>query len=115
MLLNNLPHNLVHKVDGYLQTGLRDRNIAASVNQKVPEARGTGRCDLKECLPSIQGDNTCTEYCKTLRRYLLQFCNDWRTLLWAAIYARHPEIMQIVEPSSIVAGVAMESYILGGF
>ena len=32
MSLNNLPHNLVHKVDGYLQTGLRDRNIAASVN-----------------------------------------------------------------------------------
>ena len=57
------------------------------MNQKVPEARGTGRCDLEECLLSIQVDKACTEYCKTLRRYLPQFCNDWRTLLWAAIYA----------------------------
>ena len=46
--------------------------------------------------------------------FLPQFCNDWRTLLCAAIYAEHPEIMQILEPTSIVAGVAMESYILGG-
>ena len=60
-------------------------------------------------------DKTCTEYCKTLRRYLPRFCNDWRTLLWTASYAGHPEIMQIVEPTSIVAGVAMESYILGAF
>ena len=115
MLLNNLPHNLAHKADGYLQTGLRDRNIPASVNQKVPETQGTGRCDLEECLLSIQMDNTCTKYCKTLRRYLPQFCNDWRTLLWAAISAEQLDIMQIVEPTSIVAVVAMESYILGGF